>query len=1814
MKKLFLLSATAVSLAVFSAVFTLSASAELPADPGLYYEGIEDSPRDFALYGLMGSQDDSGAFGFDPDSQLSETYFAVKGLLEAGYDITLPQIASAVSFLSSQEPKNKTEEAYVLFGKKWSGVDISGEISTLLADQNDDGGFGWKKGYASDPLSSISVLKVLDEYPSIYSSERNAVVSFLQNLSGTGGMKYNAVSDPDVYLSALLIDALENQDSASFPAKGNAKTFLENQASESSFVYSNQLEAQAFSLWVGKKQYNLDTFAPAFFTEDLLYWQGSSGLIRQNITLTSMALPFLPELIVANNVSPNINILEPDGVDDIASANFSITWTDDDPDDDANISLYYDTDDAGEDGTLIVADISEDDVIDSYIWGISAIPNGDYYIYAVIDDGVNTPVTSYSGGAVTVSNNTPPTLDIVAIDASQNLGTVVIGYTDEDPDDNASISFYYDTDNTGADGTLIAENIPEDDDDASGTDQYYWGASSLPVQEYYIYAVIDDGVNNPVVTYFSSPLLNQIPFCMGVETFARNPYTLECNMYDTCNAPIGWEACSNDVTPPIISGETNIILPAGSTSVSLSVNTNELALCKFDTAPGVDYESMSQSFTPVGNSIHNKNIVGLADGNSYTYYVRCKDWNENANTSDFQISVSVGAPIVNQTLYEDGNDASDWAVYDSSPNTPVVPTVTAQNGDIVTSGNGTSNLYGMFFPTPETTRFIAQWDWELSVNQLQRIYFRVDTNSGLKYLRYRPENLNCYAQDSTYVYCGIGTEGDDGQRHTYIRDLQADMDIVFPGEVINNVSAVYIRGDSKIDNIILKESITTSGQGDPIASLTTIQKTGNGLGSLVLSATPDTESTFTGWDGFYCGGTDDCEVFLSESQSITTDFISNVTSFVPRKIFASSWLFPEAFAAKDKQKDKKQKEKLKKEKLKKDKDSKVKKSDKLGTPNSKVGKSKKTTIQPTAVFIENQGQVPDHVLYYAQIEGGFMYVTTDGEVFYDLQKIDDSSDSKKKGVDKKEGQKSERTPEEEEARIQGVVIKESFTVKGVKKKGKQKKSKQKKDGKSVLSENASNTNIRFLTKNGNKKAKTFESLNLGEVAEGVELRLTAKGKRVEKIFAVQPGADPSNLDIDLEGVKSTKVNDKGELEVETDFGNATFTPPIAFQEKEGKREYIDIKYQSNGKKYTFDVEEDYDISEELFIDPLLSSTFIGGGSSDFIYDMDTDANGNIIVAGKTYSSTFPTTPGAYDRYISGGYDSFVAKFDSSLNNLLSATYLGGSSTDYLTALAVDNSGNVYVAGRGRAGDYPGSGLYPYDQRNTVLLKFNSDLDTIIAAKMLGGTDGYTYPNDIIIANDGSIFVAGYTESSQYPTTSGAVQTSAYGYGDMNGFISRFSNDFSTLIASTYLGGDYTTYLRGITQDSNGNIYVVGDTDSEEFPVTPGAYDTDPDWYVDVFVTKLDPNLQNIIDSTFFGGDDDDYAYRVKLDTAGNVVIIGDTYSYDLPTTSGAFDRSKSSYYDTYVAKFNSGLDTLLAATYIGGNDDEYPYDLLLDANNNVYVTGETYSSNFPTTSGAFDETFNGVRDIYVSKFSPDLTTLQASTYLGGSSYERPYTLRSDSSGNVLLAGYSKSTNFPMTSGFDTSLGGTSYDGLVVSLSNDLASVSATAPNINVDLASVDYGYAFIGEGSQPQSFIVLSDGSDDLQISNVELTGADPDEFTITDDTCSGQLVPSGTSCSIEVEFDPQLTGDISASLEIDSNDSDTPTFSVPLSGYGLETTPTITLPKTGDGNGTITITPIAEEGYEFVGWTGDGCSGMGDCVLDMSESHSVGAEFTVAP
>ena len=218
------------------------------------------------------------------------------------------------------------------------------------------------------------------------------------------------------------------------------------------------------------------------------------------------------QAVKAVNTPPSLTILEPDGTEDTASTSYTISWQAADPDNDAQIALYYDTDNTGQDGTLIVEDLSEDAEEDAYEWATTAVPAGDYYIYGVIKDRVNSAVTSYSSGAVTIrqpAENTPPSLTILEPDGTEDRAdtTYTISWEDADPEENATLALYYDKDNSGADGTLIVENLSEDAEE----DAYEWATTAVPAGDYYIYGVIKDRVNSAVTSYSSGAVTIRQP-------------------------------------------------------------------------------------------------------------------------------------------------------------------------------------------------------------------------------------------------------------------------------------------------------------------------------------------------------------------------------------------------------------------------------------------------------------------------------------------------------------------------------------------------------------------------------------------------------------------------------------------------------------------------------------------------------------------------------------------------------------------------------------------------------------------------------------------------------------------------------------------------------------------------------------------------------------------------------------------------------------------------------------------------------------------------------------------------------------------------------------------------------------------------------------------------------------------------------------------------------------------------------------------------------------------------------------------------------
>ncbi|MCR4322456.1 MAG: SBBP repeat-containing protein, partial [Candidatus Brocadiaceae bacterium] len=506
------------------------------------------------------------------------------------------------------------------------------------------------------------------------------------------------------------------------------------------------------------------------------------------------------------------------------------------------------------------------------------------------------------------------------------------------------------------------------------------------------------------------------------------------------------------------------------------------------------------------------------------------------------------------------------------------------------------------------------------------------------------------------------------------------------------------------------------------------------------------------------------------------------------------------------------------------------------------------------------------------------------------------------------------------------------------------------------------------------------------------------------------------------GAGGLSVNEHGELVAETALGTVKFTKPVAYQEINGKRVEVDCKYviRDRGEKdtplnplllegkpcispllrgaggvltpqlashtsqpetdnslletgtdnghasriYSFTVAA-YDKTKDLIIDPLLASTFLGGSTWDYSSSLTLDPSGNVYVTGYTRSTDFPTTSGAYNTSSNGSYDVFVSKLNGGLTSLLASTFLGGSDDDKGNSLALDTSGNVYVTGRTYSTDFPTtSGAYDTalnGDSDVFVSKLDSGLTSLLASTYLGEWSSSS-GQAIALDTSGNVYVAG----GEY-----------LGYGSV--FVWKLDDALTTLLASNSLGGCCSSSgVKAIVLDTSGNVYVTGSTNSADFPTTSGAYDTSFNGGYndgDVFISKLNGGLTSLLASTFLGGSRDDYGRSLTLDTSGNVYVTGWTWSTNFPTTSGAYDTSQNGYSDVFVSKLDGGLTSLLASTYLGGSGAE-GYEgtsLTLDTSGNVYVTGDTTSTDFPTTSGAYDTSQNGYPDVFVSKLDSNLS-------------------------------------------------------------------------------------------------------------------------------------------------------------------------------------------------------------------------------------------------
>jgi hypothetical protein len=545
---------------------------------------------------------------------------------------------------------------------------------------------------------------------------------------------------------------------------------------------------------------------------------------------------------------------------------------------------------------------------------------------------------------------------------------------------------------------------------------------------------------------------------------------------------------------------------------------------------------------------------------------------------------------------------------------------------------------------------------------------------------------------------------------------------------------------------------------------------------------------------------------------------------------------------------------------------------------------------------------------------------------------------------------------------------------------------------------------------------TYARVEYREVYPGIDLDYYGPQGQLEYDFIVSPGADAGRIRLAFAGADGVQLDADGNLLIHTAAGDVVQHRPYLYQQVGAERRPVVGRFtvmnaaQGQGQGVTdqqvgFSVGA-YDRTRPLVIDPSqIYTTYFGGSDLDDSYAVAVDNSGNAYFTGRTHSTNFPTTSGAvqtsFQSATTSDPDAFVAKLNASATVLLYSTYLGGGGNDQGTDIGVDSSGNAYVFG--------------------------------------------------------------YTQSTNFPVTTGAFKTSHVS-NDLDAFVVKldtvfpYSAPIPPPLYASYLGGSSNDRVLWMHVDgANNAVYLTGETSSSDFPTTTGAYHTATFGGIDSFISKLQlagSGTSDLVFSTYLGGSGDDVGNDIVWD-GSYLYVTGDTSSTDFPTTNGAFKAAyQGGSRDGWVVKMNSVASSLTYSSYLGGSKWDQGMALALDSDGVAYITGDTFSCDFPTTAGAFQtshhcpasSTFNG--DAFVMKLTLAASlnpALGYSTYLGGSNDdptefpdERGRSIAVDGSGNAYVWGLNKSTanDFPTTNIFGplrSTYNGGAHDGFVTKL-------------------------------------------------------------------------------------------------------------------------------------------------------------------------------------
>lgn len=426
--------------------------------------------------------------------------------------------------------------------------------------------------------------------------------------------------------------------------------------------------------------------------------------------------------------------------------------------------------------------------------------------------------------------------------------------------------------------------------------------------------------------------------------------------------------------------------------------------------------------------------------------------------------------------------------------------------------------------------------------------------------------------------------------------------------------------------------------------------------------------------------------------------------------------------------------------------------------------------------------------------------------------------------------------------------------------------------------------------------------------------------------------------------------------------------------------------------------------------PKFDWEIISSTGNIWIEGIATGADRCVYIACIANTTANISTPGAHQTTPGSTQDAFIAKTDSN-GNIIWGTYYGGSNTDVIHDIVIDNDNNIYITGYTNSTSNIATNGSHRDQKSGGYDAFLVKLDS--SGKRLWGTyfgnTGDDFGVRLVITKNNDILLAGTTNSNIGITTSG-VYKPTYGGGGSDAFIAQF-NALGTFVGATYLGGDKEERVNGLAVDDLNNIYIVGSTRSK-IGLAVSGFQIQPGNYFDGYLAKF-TSINSLAWATYYGGEYEDYTYTTTVDKSGNIYIAGSTSSLNGITTQGAHKTGIPHGYDAYIAKFNSAGNRLWG-TYYGGYWHEQIHDIIVDDNNNIFVTGYTASDTGIATADAHQPLFGSNVDMFLARFDT-LGILKYGSYYEARTTGRDHgnSLATDSCGNLYIGGTndSGSTNY-----------------------------------------------------------------------------------------------------------------------------------------------------------------------------------------------------------